>query len=85
MSKEKFQDDCPGCRPSIVNTETGEPCPEDHPVMRAINKVWEKASLEEKEAFHRVTCDNSRAKEDLALMDGIVEKFRVSAKQQALN
>lgn len=68
MSKEKFEDECKGCLPAAIDSKTGKVLPADHPVMRSIMAVWSTLSLEDKEHFHNVTCKNSRAPEDLAVI-----------------
>lgn len=67
MSKEKFDLNCPGCRPAIVDIQTGQVLPADHPAMMKANKVFNEASILEKQAWHAVTCLNSRSPLDLAL------------------
>lgn len=60
MSRKEFSDDCQGCRPCLIDFKTMKPLPLDHPVMLAVYRVWNNASLEEKRAFHDFTCNNSR-------------------------
>jgi hypothetical protein len=73
MSWEKQDDECPGCRPALLSFETGKTLPDDDPLMVAILKVWAATTREEREAFHRFTCQNSRAGKDVLLV-GIISK-----------
>lgn len=78
MSWEKFEEDCPGCRPVLLDAKTGKPFDPDHPVMKKINAVWENTTPEERQVFHRVTCNNSRDPGDLGLMRGLAERMRTA-------
>lgn len=68
MSRERFDEDCPLCRPAAINLRSGEIVPDDHPMMQAIDRAWAKAGPLHRQAFHRVTCLNSRSTLDLALV-----------------
>ena len=76
MSREKFDDECPGCRPVLVGPDTLKPLPDSHPAMVAIHRVWETTTRVEREAFHRATCNNSRDPQDLMLVHGITQRFQ---------
>jgi hypothetical protein len=78
MSCEKFDPQCPGCRPAIIDPRTGKILPADDPVMEIINRVWDASPREEQEAFWRVTVKNSRDPGDLDLMQALTS--RMSAK-----
>jgi ABC-type nitrate/sulfonate/bicarbonate transport system substrate-binding protein len=52
--------------------------PPESPIMQAINAVWAKTTLAEREAFHRFTCENSRAHADLAVVQSISERFKAA-------
>lgn len=75
MSWKAYEANCPGCRPCVIDVKTGKPFPQDSEVMRAVNKVFDSASLKEKQAFHNTTCNNSRDEMDLALMSGLLSKI----------
>ena len=68
MSKQHFDDDCPGCRPIIIDAATGK----TNAAMteRAI-KIWRSGTVAEREAFHRFTCLNARDPEAIAAMQKI--------------
>jgi hypothetical protein len=76
MSLREFDDNCPGCRPAIVDIKTKEVLPDDHPIMRSMLEVWAKTSIGERRAYHRVMCLNSRDAIDLYLVDGVIEKLK---------
>lgn len=78
MSWQEFDENCPGCRPCLINAETGEKLAQDSDIMRAVNKVWETATLQEKQAFHNVCCNNSREPMDMALMQGLADRIRAA-------
>jgi hypothetical protein len=65
MSLEKFDDDCPGCRPAAMDIETGERMPDDSAVMKLAFAWFETLNRSEKEVWHRCTCQNSRTPLDL--------------------
>jgi hypothetical protein len=76
MSKHKFDDDCPGCRPALVDVETGKAMPQNHPTMVRVNEVWAETTLQEREAFHQVTCLNNRSTENLKLAMAITRRIQ---------
>ncbi len=76
MSKEQYDDNCEGCKPVIIDPETGEPLSASHPVMEVVQKIFTDLSREHKESFHRFCCLNSRAPEDLAAIQHIQQKIR---------
>lgn len=78
MSRKVFSDECQGCRPAVFHPETGRVLSNDDPVMVKVNVVWETTTREEREAFHRVTCLNSRAPEDLSVMQGLIRRIQAS-------
>lgn len=69
MSREKFDDECPDCRPAILDRRTGKVLDDSSWEMQAVNKLWAETTLEQREAYHRVMCSNSRDEKDLALVD----------------
>jgi hypothetical protein len=60
VSLEKFDPNCKGCRPAMVDAKTMQRMPEDSKEMRAILLLWEHQSIETKQAWHDFTCLNSR-------------------------
>lgn len=71
MSWAYFEDDCPGCRPAMIDIKTRKRMPEDSPEMQAVLGVWAKTTTEERRAFHRFTCQNSRTPKDLAVISAL--------------
>jgi len=76
MSWDKFSDECPGCLPALFDVRTGKKLGPDTPQMKAVFAVWAETTKQEREAFHRATCQNSRLPSDLRLMQGILEKIK---------
>jgi hypothetical protein len=76
MPWEKFSDDCPGCRPVLLDLETGYPLAEDHPAMQTVISVWNKTTLEQREAFHAMMCQNSRKPEHMAMVDEFYQEVQ---------
>lgn len=75
MSKTEYDDSCEGCRPAIIDGQTKKPLTEDSPQMKAVLALWEKTTRVEREAFHRVCCQNSRDLSDLRLMQQVAKKI----------
>lgn len=76
MSYHKFDPKCPDCRPVIIDPKTGEVLSSNHPMMIAINSVWDSSSFEDQEAFHKVTVKNSRDPDDLNRMEKMSERIQ---------
>jgi hypothetical protein len=79
MSRARFDNECEGCRPALIDEATRMVFPDDSPPMRAIMRVWERTTVQEREAFHRFTCLNSRDPADLEVMRSITERFAKAA------
>lgn len=72
----EFCDHCPGCRPALIDTATGQPLPDDSPVVLTVNKIWNtQTSYAEREAFINVTLHNSQATDAIMLAAGVARKF----------
>jgi len=71
----EFSDDCPGCRPAIMDLRTQKVLPEDSPEMVAIAVMWAETTLNERLVFHRVTCRNSRDPNDLKIFTQLGERM----------
>lgn len=86
MTKHFFQDDCPGCRPSLMEidkkTNQAIPLPKDHPIQAEAERVWdEETSFEQRAACHSVWCTNSRDLHDLELTAQVAKKMQDALKQ----
>jgi hypothetical protein len=80
MSKEIFDDNCKGCRPAIIDIQTGKVLPDDNPIMKCALEVWAGTTLLERQAYHDVCCLNSREASDLVLFHAVTKRM-----QEALN
>lgn len=75
MSFKVYEDGCPGCEPAILDVATGQPMPKDHPVMIKVMAVWTDTTLEERQSFHNVMCNNSREDRDMTLVKGLTDRM----------
>ena len=75
MSKQNFDDQCPGCRPALVDAQTGKVMAHDSPQMKCVLAVWAETTRKEREAFHRFTCLNSREDGDMRIVKELSERF----------
>ena len=80
MSKNKFSDDCPGCRPALMDLKTGKVLGPDTPEMKAIDEIWADTTKQEREAYHRFCCSNERSPSTMRLAGGIAERVRLALK-----
>jgi hypothetical protein len=76
MSIEQFDDNCPGCRPAVLDIATGKVLPNDDPIMAKMLAIWAKTTLGQRQAYHRVMCLNSRDVIDLFVVRGLIEKLK---------
>ena len=79
MAIDEYDDDCPGCRPAIVDVETGKVMSPDDPVMRRMMEIWANTTLPQRRAYHRVMCLNSRDPLDLVVVQGIIGQLQESS------
>jgi hypothetical protein len=79
MSIKVYQDDCPGCRPVALDPTTGKVLPDDHPLMQRILRAWGQTTREQREAWHRVTCQNSRDERDMKLARQFISAIQQDA------
>lgn len=78
MSIETHDDECPDCRPGLMDPETHEVLPDDHPVMKSVLAGWAMTSVEERQAFHRFCCQNSRDPNDLELVGRVQQRIQLA-------
>lgn len=83
MATNKFDDECAGCKPAMMNVRTGVTYPDDHPTMIVVLRLWSETTLEERQAWHRFTCQSSRAIDDLKFAQ--IFSQRVEAAMRASN
>src|SRR5579872_4870008 len=87
MSTDKFNDDCPDCRPMLFEPSTQKALPQDDPIMIIVNKLWFELTREERESFHHVCCKNSRDPVDVQRFQAFwlkVKEMAESAERAAL-
>ena len=76
MTIDKFSDDCPGCRPAVLNEKTGQHVADDHPVMQAVLKMWGETTFDERKAYHAVICQNSNDPEHLKIVYRLIDQVQ---------
>lgn len=80
MSIDHHDDNCPGCKPILLDPETNLPLPDDAPMMHTVMRVWAQTSIEERRAFHRVTVGNGQDPADLEVMAAIGQRIEQALK-----
>lgn len=81
MSRRKYEPECPGCLPVIIDVRTGKAHPDDHPFMKPVIELWNQQDEETRKAWHAVTCLNSRRPEDLRLVEPFVVRVQAEMKK----
>lgn len=76
--RDRFDDDCPGCRPAMMNVKTGRMFADDSIEMMTVNRLWGETTLEERKAWHRVTCQNSRSLVDLQFSKTFADRLEAA-------
>ena len=78
MSCKVFDDNCPDCKPAILNPQTGKVEPTNSLIMQATLYVWmNKLTFKERQTCHRVWCLCSQTPDDLLVqhtLSGLVQK-----------
>lgn len=73
----EFCDECPLCRPALIDMRTGRSRGPDDKLMKAVNRIWDNhTSYEQRRAFIRVTRFNSQAPEDQHLFHEVAAKIQ---------
>jgi hypothetical protein len=52
----------------MMDVKIGRVLASDSVEMTTVNRLWQETTLEERRAWHRVTCQNSRALADVRLV-----------------
>ncbi len=78
MSWETYDEKCEGCQPVAIDIQTGLPMPADDPRMQAMQAIFDRLSLAERQAWHRFTCQNSRTPEDLRIIDRFYSRVQAA-------
>ncbi len=81
LEDHKFCDDCPGCRPAMLDMKTRRPLSPDTPEMKAVNEVWDKdTTYAQRRAYIEVTLHNSRQPGELRLAEQVIAKIQQALK-----
>ena len=76
MEDHEFCDDCPGCRPILVDMKNGQPLTDDDPIMILVNGIWDNDTIyAQRRAFIKVTLHNSRNPKDMERAQEVTQKF----------
>jgi len=78
MSWSAFDDECTGCKPSMMDVETGLVLPDHAPPMKIVLRLWGETTLAERQAWHRVTCLNSRSLVDVQLAKNFMDRVQAA-------
>ena len=76
MSWKAFDDECRGCKPALMDVKTGKVLPDSSPSMKIILQLWSETTLAERQAWHRVTCQNSRSLIDLQFAKDFTDRVQ---------
>jgi hypothetical protein len=76
MSMQAFDNACEGCKPAMLDVKTGQVLPDDAPSMKIVLQLWNALPLAEKQAWHRVTCQNSRALLDVQRAEAFARRIQ---------
>jgi hypothetical protein len=86
FENHEFCDHCPGCRPAMINFETGERYPDDGPFMVAVMRVWRNdTTYAERKAFIDVTMHNRHTEENMLLAAAVSKKFEKALRNAPTN
>ena len=78
MSHERFDDECEACRPVMLDVKTGTLYAEDSAEMATVNRLWSETTLEQRQAWHRFTCQSSRAVEDVKVAKAFGDRIEAA-------
>lgn len=82
MEDHEFCDDCPGCRPAMLDMKTQQPLSDDDPIMIAVNKIWDSnTTYAQRRAFIEVTLHNSRNTKDMSRTQEVMQKIEDACKE----
>lgn len=75
MNQHNPDGECPGCLPVVFDMRTRRKLTvEEMPALAIVHETYRALSLEEKHAWHRVTCQNSRSKEDQEMVAPFIRR-----------
>jgi len=78
MSHDCFDDECPGCRPAMVDVKTGRLLADDSVEMKTVRRIWSGTTLKERQAWHRFTCQNSRSIVDIQIVKAFSDRLEAA-------
>jgi hypothetical protein len=78
VSIDRFEDDCPGYRPVLVDIKTGKPYADDSREMKAVNLVWSETTFGQRRAWHAFTCQNVRSLSVIAIVKPLTERIEAA-------
>jgi hypothetical protein len=82
MEDHEFCDECPGCRPALIDAETGKLMAKDSPIMKTVNRVWDKeTTFAQRKGFIEVTLKNSRNPHEMKLFWEVSNKIQDALKE----
>lgn len=82
--QHEFCDECPGCRPGLLDIHTGKPLPQDKEPMISILRMWRgQTSYAQRKAYVNVMVNNSRDESDIKLTMEVVNKIQVILKRNS--
>jgi hypothetical protein len=76
MDNHPYDPQCPDCVPALIDPETGEIIPKSDPIMVTIMKVWNAASVEDRQAFMNITWANSQEPVDRERMSLLMRRIQ---------
>jgi len=78
MAWSVFDDECTGCKPSMMDVETGQVLSDHAPSMKIVFRLWGETTLAERQAWHRVTCLSSRSLVDVQLATDFMDRVQAA-------
>jgi hypothetical protein len=78
--KKPHSPNCSGCRPVLLDVETGETMSHKHPAMIAVNAEYDKTTDRERQAWHAFTVQNSRDPEVMVIIADLQARFQAAMK-----
>lgn len=84
MSKEKIDNECKGCRPAAIDARDGKVLRDDSAIMKAINRVWDGSTDDERSRYHRFMHNTSPTTADTESISDIIGRMQ-AAIAEAMN
>lgn len=79
MPDHEFCDSCPGCRPAMLDMQTGQVMANDHPMMIVVNRIWDhETTFAQRKGFIEVTLKNCRNPHEMRLFQEVSEKIQAA-------